>query len=305
VSTAAGTVLVPANSFTSQRQTIMDTVTYQVNRNIALIGGLGEQQIHYSDNTGPEVNGLTWKAGFTLTPSEESAITLTYGRFNGIDGFQANGHLALTERTLFSFDYSNTVGTQLESLQNQLNNSTVGPTGQLINSQTGGPNFIATNTLGVQTGVFRYQTLNASLSTTWLRDQLQAYATWSIQTNATPGNLQTSQFVDPVTGQLISVGQPGTSAGTGQTLDVKTVNITWLHELTPDLTLNSGASYSFVHRSGDLGNDGALAGSIGLEYLLSASATLSGRYAFYDRVSKIPGYNLYENILLVGFTKHF
>jgi len=305
VTTAAGTVLVPANSFTSQRQTIMDTVTYQVNRNIALIGGLGEQQIHYSDNSGPEVNGLTWKAGFTLTPSEESAITLTYGRFNGIDGFQANGHLALTERTLFSFDYSNTVGTQLESLQNQLNNSTVGPTGQLINSQTGGPNFIATNTLGVQTGVFRYQTLNASLSTTWLRDQLQAYATWSIQTNATPGNLQTSQFVDPVTGQLISVGQPGTSAGTGQTLDVKTVNITWLHELTPDLTLNSGASYSFVHRSGDLGNDGALAGSIGLEYLLSASATLSGRYAFYDRVSKIPGYNLYENILLVGFTKHF
>jgi len=48
-----------------------------------------------------------------------------------------------------------------------------------------------------------------------------------------------------------------------------------------------------------------LAGSIGLQYLLSASATLSGRYAFYDRVSKIPGYNLYENILLVGLTKTF
>jgi hypothetical protein len=299
VTTAAGIILVPASSFSSQRQTIMDTVTFQANRNIALIGGFGEQQIHYSNNSGPEVHGLTWKAGFTLTPSEQSAVTLTYGHFNGVDGFQANGHLALTERTLFSFDYSNTVGTQLESLQNQLNNSTVGANGQLINSQTGGPNFIASNTLGVQTGVFRYQTLNASLSTTWLRDAVQAYATWSIQTNTTPGNPQTTQFVDPATGQLI------TSAGTGQTLDVKTVNITWLHELTPDLTLNSGASYSFVHRSGNLGNDGALAGSIGLQYLLSASATLSGRYAFYDRVSKIPGYNLYENILLVGLTKTF
>ena len=303
VATATGTILVPANSFSSQRRTIEDTVTFQMNRTIALIGAIGEQRIHYSNSVGPEVNGLIWKAGFTLTPSEESALTLTYGRFNGVDGFQANGHIALTERALFSFDYSNTVGTQLESLQNQLNNSTVNANGQLVNAQTGGPNFIASNTLGVQTGVFRYQTLNTSLRMTWLRDAVQAFATWSIQTNATPGNVQTTQFIDPATGQIISLGQPVT--GTGQTVDVKTVNISWLHELTPDLTLSSGASYSFVHRSGNLGNDSALAASVGLRYLLSASASLTGRYAFYDRVSSIPGYNLYENILLVGFTKSF
>jgi hypothetical protein len=270
---------------------------------VALIGGIGEQRIHYSNSVGPEVNGLAWRAGFTLTPSEESALTLTYGHFNGADGFQANGHIQLTARMTASFDYSNTVGTQLESLQNQLNNSTVNANGQLINAQTGGPNFIAANTLGVQTGVFRYQTLNAAISMTWLRDAVQAYGTWSIQTNATPNNLQTSQFIDPVTGQIILVGQPAT--GTGQTIDVKTVNISWLHELTPDLMLNSGASYSFVHRSGGLGNDSAIAASVGLQYLLSASASLTGRYAFYDRVSSIPGYNLYQNILLVGFTKTF
>src|SRR5262249_54417164 len=150
-----------------------------------------------------EISGLLWKAGFTLTPSEESAVTVTYGRFNGVNGFQANGHIALTARTLFSFDYSNTVGTQLESLQNQLNNSTVGPNGQLINAQTGGPAFVATNSLGVSTGVYRYQTLNTSLSMRWLRDAVQAYATWSLQTNATPGNLQTNFFVDPATGNII------------------------------------------------------------------------------------------------------
>ncbi|MGA3005263.1 MAG: outer membrane beta-barrel protein [Acetobacteraceae bacterium] len=304
VVTAGGTVITaPVNSYTSQRETIMDTVTYQMNRPLALIGAIGEQHIQYSHEIGPEVSGITWKAGFTLTPSEESAVTLTYGRFNGVDGFQANGHLALTERTLFSFDYSNTVGTQLESLQNQLNNSTVNASGQLVNAQTGGPNFIASNTLGVQTGVFRYQTLNTSLTTTWLRDAVQAYATWSIQTNATPGNVQTTEFIDPATGQVIFLGQPVT--GTGQSVDVKTVNISWLHELTPDMTLNSGASYSFVHRSGNLGNDSAVAASVGLQYMLSRSASLTGRYAFYDRVSKIPGYNLYENILLVGFTKSF
>jgi hypothetical protein len=304
VITAAGTVgTTPLNSFTSERQTIMDTVTYQMNRTLALIGALGEQHIQYSNNTGPQVDGVTWKAGFTVTPSAESAATLTYGRFNGVNGFQANGHIQLTGRTLFSFDYSNTVGTQLESLQNQLNNSTVGTNGQLINSQTGGPNFITANTLGVQSGVFRYQTLNTSLNTVWLRDAIQAYATWSIQTNGTPGNLQTTEFVDPATGQVIAVAQP--SAGTGQSIDVKTVNINWLHELTPDMTLNTAASYSFVHRSENLGNDSALAASVALRYMLSASASLTGRYAFYDRTSKIPGYNLYENIVLVGFTKTF
>lgn len=303
VTTTGAVTTAPLNSFTSDRQTIMDTVTYQMNRTIALIGGIGEQHIQYSNEVGPEVTGLTWKAGFTLTPSEESAVTLTYGRFNGSDGFQANGHLALTERTLFSFDYSDTVGTQLESLQNQLNNSTVSPNGQLINAQTGGPNFVAANTLGVQTGVFRYQTLNTSLNTKWLRDSVQAYATWSIQTNATPGNVQTTQFIDPATGQVISLGQPTT--GTGQTVDVKTINVSWLHELTPNMTLNSGASYSFVHRSASLGNDSAVAASVALQYMLSATASITGRYAFYDRVSKLPGYSLYENILLVGFTKHF
>src|SRR5262249_21980984 len=106
------------NSFTSEPQTIMDTVTFQKKPTLALIGAIGEQRIHYSHSVGPEVNGLVWRAGFTVTPSEESAVTLTYGHFNGTDGLQANGHIALSSRMLFSFDYSNTVGTQLESLQN-------------------------------------------------------------------------------------------------------------------------------------------------------------------------------------------
>jgi Putative beta-barrel porin 2 len=304
VLTAQGTIVPEAaSSFTSQRQTIMDTVTYSVNRTLALIGALGEQHIQYSNQAGPEVDGLTWKAGFTVTPNEDSALTITYGRYNGYNGVQANGHVALGTRTLFSFDYSNTIGTQLESLQNQLNNSAINSTGQLVNAQTGGPNFVATNAVGVQSGVFRYNTLNTSLKTTWLRDAVEAYATWSIQTNLTPGNVQTSEFVDPTTGSVIVVAQP--VAGTGQSVDVKTINLTWTHELTSDLTLNTGAAYSFIRRSADLGNDSSVAASVALQYLLSATTTLSARYSFFDRVSKIPGYSLYENTLLVGFTKTF
>jgi uncharacterized protein (PEP-CTERM system associated) len=304
VLTPQGTVGTAAvNSFTSQRETIMDTVTYSLNRTLALIGAIGEQHIQYSNSVGPEVNGITWRAGFTLTPSEDSAITITYGRYNGTDGFQANGHILLTARTLFSFDYTNTVGTQLESLQNQLNNSVVNSQGQLVNAQTGGPNFVATNALGVQTGVFRYNTLDAALTTTWPRDTVELYGTWSIQTNLTPGNLQSFEFVDPSTGNIVFVAQPVTS--TGQSVDVKTANLTWTHELTPDLSLNTAASYSFVRRNAIFGNDSAVAAAVGLQYLLSPTTTLSARYSFFDRVSKISGYSLYENALLVGFTKTF
>lgn len=304
VVTPQGTVTsASATSFTSTRNTIQDTVTYAVNRWLALLGAIGEQHIEYSHNVGPEVSGITWKGGFTLTPSEDSAVTLTYGRYNGTDAFQANGHIAFTARTTLAFDYSNTVGTQLESLQNQLNNSVVGPTGQLINAQTGGPNFVATNLTGVQTGVFRYNTLNVSLRTVWPRDELDTYATWSLQTNLTPGNVQTTQFIDPTTGNIVTLSQP--VSGTGQQIDVKTANLLWTHALTEDMLLTSAASYAFTHRSVSLGNDSAVAAGVTLRYLLSPKTTVSAQYSFYDRVSKIPGYSLYENTLLVGFTRTF
>ena len=68
--------------------------------------------------------------------------------------------------------------------------------------------------------------------------------------------------------------------------------------------LNTGASYNFIRRGG-IGNDGSLSTNIGVQYLASASTTITGTYSFFDRVSRIPGYSLYENILLLGITKRF
>jgi len=301
---AQGTVTnVPAVSFSSQRYTVSNQFSYVLNRTFTLLASIGEQQIHYAGNVGPQVNGLTWQAGLTITPNQDSSITVTYGHLNGADSFQASGHMALGGRTLLSVDYSSTLGTQLEQLQNQLNNSAININGQLVNATTGGPNFVATNALGVQTGVFRFNTLNTSLATYWLRDSLQVNATWSIQTNLTPGNVQTAEFIDPATGGIILINQP--IASTGQSTDVKTASISWTHELSPDLTLGSSASYSFIRRSGGLGNDGSLATAIGLQYVLSESTKLSARYSFFDRISRIPGYSLYENSLILGFTKQF
>jgi hypothetical protein len=77
-----------------------------------------------------------------------------------------------------------------------------------------------------------------------------------------------------------------------------------VHELSPELSMSSGATLGYIQRSRGL-NDTSLALGIGLRYILSPSTILTARYAFFDRVSKITGYSMYENILLLGVTKQF
>lgn len=304
VITAQGIVTtVPASSFTSQWETVNNQVTYALNRTISLLGSIGYQNIQYSNNVGPQFKGLIWNAGFTVTPGPNSSLTVTYGYQNGGNVFNASGYLAFGGHTRVSFDYSNTVGTQLENLQNQLNNSAVNANGRLVNAATGGPNFVATNALGVQNGVFRFSTLNAALTSTWQRDTFQAIATWSVQTNLTPGTIQSGVFLDPATGRFITISQP--ISGTNQSTDLKTAALIWTHELSPDLTFSSSASYTFIRQSGGLGNQNFLATAAGLQYALSTSASVSARYSFFDRSSNVPGYTYYENVLLLGFTKQF
>jgi uncharacterized protein (PEP-CTERM system associated) len=300
-SKADGVAGAPAVNTRSQRETFNNQVSYALNRTFTLLASIGEQNIVYSPAIAQQINGLTWNAGITFTPTPDSGATVTYGHINGSDSFTANGHIALTARTLLSFDYSNTVGTQLENLQGQLNASTIGINGQSINAQTGGPSFVAQNGLGVQTGVFRFNTFNVSVVTGWLRDTLQIAATWSIQTNLNSTPSQTLVSVD-ASGLPTFITLPGGS--TGQSTDYKTGSVSWVHSLSPDMTLNSSATLGLITRSGS-GTDTTLSTSVSWQYAMSAATTVSASYTFFDRSSKIPGYGLYENLLLLGITKKF
>jgi len=220
----------------------------------------------------------------------------------------AHGYAKVTNRPMLAIVHSN-VGLMHASMAifnafcDRVPILILGANGQLVNAQTGGPNFAASNAVGVQNGVFRFDTLNVGLTTGWLRDTLQANAVWSIQTNLTPGGTQTQLFVDPTTGQLFVV--PTRVAGTNQKTDAKTFSLGWTHELSPDLTLTSSATYSIIQQSGGVPGYSSISAAVGLQYILTASSSLSARYSFFDRGSKIPGYSIYENILLLGFTKQF
>jgi uncharacterized protein (PEP-CTERM system associated) len=302
-SATAGTTTVtePGTTFTSERQTLNNQLSYAVSHSLILLGAVGEQHIQYSGNQAPTISGLIWNVGFTYTPSPDSTMTVTYGRLNGTNAAQASGHFAVGGRSLLTFSYSNTVGTQLENLQNQINNAAIGAQGGLVTAQTGGPALIGINALGVQNGVYRFSTFNTAFSTQWDRDSFQATLTWSEQSSVTPTLANTTIGTDAA-GNPVEI--PSVISTTGPTSAVWTAGAYWTHIMSEDLTLSTSASYSFIHRSGNL-NDGSLATAVGLQYTLSPSTTLSARYSFFDRVSKIPGYTLYENILLLGATKQF
>ncbi len=295
------TATTPATTFDSRRETFTNQLSFALNHEFTLLGSLGYQNIVYTGVAGVNVNGLTWSAGFTYAPGPFTSVTMTYGRLNGTNALQANGFIAIGNRSNLTFTYSNTVGTQLENLQGALNASAVGVAGQLVNVYTGGPTLIASNNLGVESGVFRFNTFNANLTTQWDRDTFQESLTWAEQTSLTPG------IGEP----LISVGSDGslivtptTITTTGPSDTVSTASIVWTHQMSPDTTLTTSAAYSYTRRNAGQ-NDGTVSTSAALQHALSPSTTLTARYSFFDRVSKIPGYSLYENILLLGITKQF
>jgi hypothetical protein len=157
---------VPATTNTSDRLTFNNQLAYAVSHNFTLLGSAGYQEIRYSNNVAPTVNGLIWNVGFNWSPGPDSSITLTYGHINGENTVQAFGNFAITGRSSVSLSYTNSIGTQLENLQNQLNNGTIGTGGQFININTGAPLLNAQNAFAVQNGVFRYKTFSAAWTTT-------------------------------------------------------------------------------------------------------------------------------------------
>ena len=280
----AGTGGTAGLTTTSHREIFNNQISYALNRTFTILASVGHEHIQYSQAGFKTIDDITWSGGATITPNPDSSLTLTYGRQNGFGALNASGHYQLSARSLVSVSYTNSIGSQLENVQNQLNQAVSCQAGcTLVNGQLYGPNgtplFAGSNALGVQSGLFRFSTLTASWQTTLNRDTLSASVAWSNQSTLSGNNGFSSQ--------------------------VKTVSAAWVHALQPDLTFSTGASYSVIQRSGATGSDNSVSAAAALQYSLSPSTKATARYSFYDRVSGIPGYSMYENMLLLGITKQF
>lgn len=178
--------------------------------------------------------------------------------------------------------YLSSTGTQLEYLQNQLNLASYNANGTLVNGQTGGSLYGATNALPVQSGIFRTDTLTIGSGTVLERDSLSL-------------NLV-----------LVKQTSPGSVASTATT--AKTISGQWLHQMRPDLTFSAATSFSLQDGNfgyGVPGNTTSVAASVGLQYQISAKLGASLRYSFFDRHASTTVYSFYENMLILGISKSF
>jgi len=270
---------------TSTRATINDQIKYQWNRGIAVFASGGHEDIRYTGLGAQAIDDLTWGFGTTLTPDPDTLLTVSYGHQDGFNSLTASGHLALTGRTLVTFSYGSTLGTQLENVQNQLNLAAANGNGGLVNGQTGGQLFGATNALGVQTGVFRTTTLSVGTQTTLDRDVISINLGMSHQTSSSSTNASSA--------------------------DTKSVTLSWLHDLRPDQSLTATLAYSLQDQSTGAvtafnpGNNTSIAASLAWQWQISDTLTGSLRYSFFDRQSAVSAYDIYQNMLILGISKRF
>ncbi len=271
-------------AISSTREIFTDQVTWQMNRGIALFASGGHEDISYSGFGAQSINDFTWNLGATLTPGPNTSLTVSYGHLNGFNSWAANGHHALTARTVLTVSYGQSLGTQLEYLQSQLNLATARD-GALVNAQNGGGAlFSGTNALAVQNGVFRTETLTLGSTTALERD------TFGVN--------------------LLMVRQTQTGAGqAGGSSSSKSVSLSWVHAMRPDMTLSGSFAYALQDQRGPSafipGNSTSFAASLAWQYQISDTVTTGLRYSLLNRSSAVTAYNTYENLLLVGISKRF
>jgi hypothetical protein len=282
---------VPAatGSYTSRRTVVTDQLSYAMSHGLTVFVSGGHEDITYSNSGGQTggaapIHDLTWSFGGTWTPNPDSSLTVSYGHANGFNSLTANGFYALSARTVLSVSYGSTLGSQLEYVQSQLNQAGTNGSGTLVNPLTGAPLFGASNALAAQDGIFKTTTLTVGSQTTLDRDIFSINLLLAQQTSAT-----------------------GNTSSNG---DSKTVSANWLHQMRPDMTVSAAISYSIQDQSagGSISNPGdntSVVASLAWQWQISETLSGSVRYSFLERQSQAVVYDIYQNMLIVGISKHF
>lgn len=293
VSATGATATIPNTRITSSNEILSDKVAYAVTHTIDVFATFGHEHIQYSTVGFRTIDDFTWSVGTTLQPTQDSDITLSYGHQQGTNSIAANAHYAVTARTTLTASYTNTIGTELQELGEQLDAAVVGPNGQFVNGTNGQPLLVPVYTTISAPEVFRYRTLNIGVQTVMDRDSLSLTTILSDQ-NSVSINSRTSS-------------------------EVKSVSLTWEHDLSPDLRLASSASYTTQSGTGELcpltlaavctatpnGSSRSLLFGATLTYTINDTLTASLQYLFNDRSSPVAADNMYQDLVIVGVTKQF
>ncbi len=275
----------------SSQNSIVNRLGYDINRSVNVYGEVGWESLRFGGVPPTNIDDAVWGFGTTLTPNPDSQITIGYGHQNGTTGVQLNAYYALTARTRISAQYSTGLQSDLQQIQSQLDLADLDANGNAIDSQTGAPLFIGNNAIGFQSGLFRTKNFSASASTVLDRDffslAVQLTQSTTVATNSATIN-PSNPFTPPV----------------GSTTSGYTGYFTWTHQFNEDLSWSTNLSYG-TSKTSSSGNFQSIGAITSLQYALSESVNTFARYAYFDRLSDIPGQTIYQNLVIVGISKQF
>jgi uncharacterized protein (PEP-CTERM system associated) len=259
---------------------------YAITRAILVFGDLGVETIHFPNAAPPvHITDGVWGLGTLLRPNVDSELTLEYGHLDGVTSFRAIARYSPTPRTVLSATYSSGIITDLQQIESQLSNTTVNPSGNPVNLDTGAPVSLVNYLTGINTGVNRTSTLTATATALLDRDTISF-------------GLQRENQTPVASARGVTPNVPNTTLS---------ASASDRHEISERMSLTAAVQGGTrtLQSSSVNQNEQWYSATLQLRYLFSDKLTGYAQYNYIDRLSNTPGVPYYNNIVLVGITRTF
>jgi uncharacterized protein (PEP-CTERM system associated) len=238
---------------------------YRFTPTIAALGRVGYQNLRYPLSPAATFAGATWLVGGrlgTAGPDQPAYFSLEYGKQQGVYGFTGAAQFNITPTMLFTASLAQGIASQGQLFQSNLANSTLSPSGAIVNQFSGLPTAFYSPGLGLSNNVYRQHLFNAGLTDSIGINTYSLFAFYNEQQSLTP----------PVTAPTKSLG----------------INFSYGRDIRPDL--NGYASLGYVNSINSptltttlvnsTSNINTVNASVGMNYLISRSLTGSIVYTF-------------------------
>jgi uncharacterized protein (PEP-CTERM system associated) len=256
---------------------------YAINPRIFALGTIGYEHLRFGGLPPVRIDDVVWGVGARLTPRPNAAVTVLYGRRDGVTAPYVSVVYPVTARTTLGLTYSEGLTTTSQQIASDLAASALNPAGQTVDVRTLLPAAIANPVLGLQSGLFRTRQLTGTAALTLERNQfsLSAYRdTALLVAQSAPG---------------IGLSQK-TTGGSAQ----------WTRRLTPLTTASLGAGYAhFDFPTQPQFAENLLTAGVSLTYMLTRSVNGWVGYSVLHRTSPDPQLQLLSNVVFVGLSKSF
>jgi hypothetical protein len=276
---------------------------YEITRSTSLIGGAGYENIRDTEVSTATGQGIVWDAGVRLRPNIDSSILLVYGHHDQNSDFAGELEWRATPLIDFYARYSDSLGTGQQSLIGNTAGSLLGPEGAVAD---------VTYDQSPVVGVLDEQTLSsqpgedASLAALGIplgiSDSYSPLQSGLLRIKTLSGSAQYSAGDGPVVLTAYDVQDISLTPLEVPSSTSEGANISWSPPLTEQLTGVATANYSHVlgGAPGDIYGAG-----VGLNYLATASWSLSLRYDFIWRQSPVRSAGYTQDLLTIGIHKSF